>query len=162
MMHRRRIAQAAKGGDLFDRSTGEILEGLPILIPTRVPSPYGDRWMQLHQDPLIAIAQDKKITLQCHRVLMYFNATLDFENWLYSPPSEIAKVLGMHRSNVRAAIRIIEERGIILPGPRVGNTPTYRLNPLFGWKGKIVSLRRELSPGSVGRGAKLQKHTDCP
>lgn len=135
----------------IDIHTGEVLDGVPVLIPSRQPSPYGERWMQLHQEPLIEIACDKEITLQHHRVLMYLNAILDFDNWIYTQPTEIGRALGIHRSNVRAVLRLLEKKQIIIPGPRVGNAPTYRLNPLFGWKGKIVQLRQELTPEDVSR-----------
>jgi hypothetical protein len=103
---------------LFDVNTGEVMEGVPVLVRTKIPSPYGDRWMQLSQDPLLEIARDREITLQVHRVLMYLNAVLDFDNFIYTPQAEISRHLVMNKSSVSQAIKTLVDKGIIVRGPK--------------------------------------------
>lgn len=138
--------QAKPRPTFVDVQTGEVMEGVPVLVRSKIPSPYGDRWMQLSQDPLLEIAQDREVTLQVHRVLMYLNAVLDFDNFIYTPQVEISKHLRMDKSSVSQAIQVLVDKSIVVRGPKIGQSSTFRLNPLFGWKGKIVALRKELTP----------------
>jgi DNA-binding IclR family transcriptional regulator len=76
------------------------------------------------------------------RVFLYLNARLDFENIIQVPQLEIAEKLGIKRQNVYRATRQLEDLGIILRGPKVGRSSSWRLNPNAGWKGKVTHLRQ--------------------
>lgn len=121
---------------------GEVHEGvIPVLVGQRVPSPYGVSWMQVNQDFLREFAARRDIGLEVHRVFAYLNSRLDFENVIQVPQVEIANELGMHKQHVNRAVSRLEDLGIILRGPKVGRSSSWRLNPHAGWKGKITSLR---------------------
>ncbi|EIT2341618.1 hypothetical protein L1O22_004870, partial [Salmonella enterica] len=48
------------------------------------------------------------------------------------------------------------EFGIILEGPKIGRSKTYRLNPQFGWKGTVSNHKKALKNGlSVIQGGKV-------
>ena len=49
--------------------------------------------------------------------------------------AELAKELGMHRQHVQRSIKRLIALGVILEGPKIGISRSYRLNPEFGWKG---------------------------
>lgn len=123
-------------------SNGEIHEGVvPVLVGKRVPSPYGVSWMQVNQDFLREFSARRDVTGEVLRVFLYLNARLDFENVIQVPQIEIAEELGLQYQNVHRAIKRLEDLGIILRGPKVGRSSSWRLNPNAGWKGKITSLR---------------------
>lgn len=86
------------------------------------------------------MARDADITGEVGRVLYYFLGKLDFENFIHVAQADIAQALGLQKSNVSRAVRILCEKQIILKGPKTGRTITYRLNPDYGWKGKDKNM----------------------
>ncbi len=71
-----------------------------------------------------------------HRVLYELLARLDFDNFIHVSQTDVANTLGLHRSHVSSAIRQLIDAGILIRGPRVGVSWTYRLDPNLGWKGR--------------------------
>lgn len=102
-----------------------------------------------NQDALTLMAQDKDLTLEPKNVLLYLFGRLDFENFIQVPQTEIAKDLGMQKPNVTRAISLLVDKNILVKGPKVGRSSCYRLNPNYGWKGKIHHLKRNQKTGSL-------------
>jgi hypothetical protein len=127
-----------------DRKTGEILDGsFPVLVGRKVASPYGSEWMQLNQNALAEIAADRDMGAEAFRVFLYLNSRLDFENLILVPQTEIAEALGMKRPSVSRAIKLLVTKEIIIRAPEVryvGRLSAYRLNPHYGWKGKVKNF----------------------
>lgn len=93
------------------------------------------------QDAFEELAKDKEITSEPRRVLDYLFSKLDFENYIQQSQQDITKALGMHKSQVSEAIKLLVRKQIVLEGPKVGRSKCYRLNPNYGWKGKIKNLK---------------------
>jgi DNA-binding MarR family transcriptional regulator len=89
-----------------------------------------------HQEALRAIAKDKELTTEPYRVLMVLFGELDFENWIHITQHEIAEMLSMKPPQVSRAIGLLERKGILVRGPKIGKSYGYRLNPHYGWKGR--------------------------
>ena len=123
----------------YDKNTGEILEGVPVLCGVK-RNPYSKGWVMNNQEALRIIAQDKEITGRIHRVLWLLVAHLDFENWIQISQKEICKELNMRKEDVSSAIKLLQQKEIILRGPKVGRSCAFRLNPYFGWKGDVKNL----------------------
>ena len=121
-----------------DKYTGEEY-GFPVIVG-RKRNPYGNGWVMNSQDAAILLAKDKDIKGETHRVLWLIIGILDFENWVQLSVTEIAKELKMHRPDVSKAMKVLEEKEIILRGPKVGRSYAFMLNPDFGWKGKVKNL----------------------
>ena len=121
-----------------DKYTGEEF-GFPVIVG-RKRNPYGKGWVMNSQDAAILLAKDKDIKGETHRVLWFIIGILDFENWVQLSVTEIAKELKMHRPDVSKAMKVLENKQIILRGPKVGRSYAFRLNPYFGWKGKVKNL----------------------
>jgi DNA-binding MarR family transcriptional regulator len=92
------------------------------------------------QAMFLKMAQDREITGEVGRVLYYCFSKLDFENYIHVAQTEIAEALGLQKANVSRAVRVLCDKQIILKGPKTGRTITYRLNPEYGWKGKVKNL----------------------
>ena len=127
----------------FDQETGEILDGVLVLVGRKIGSPYGRQWMQINQDALAEIAADPQMGTEAFRVFLYLNARLDFENLIQVPQIEIATALGMTKQSVYRAVKLLETKQIILSGPKVGRSGSWKLNVHYGWKGKVHQLRQE-------------------
>ena len=122
----------------LDKYTGEEY-GFPVIVG-RKRNPYGKGWLMNSQEALETLAKDKEITGETYRVLFLVCARLDFENWVQIPITEIAQELELKQPNVSRAIKVLEEKEIILRGPKVGRSYAFMLNPNFGWKGKVKNL----------------------
>ena len=124
----------------IDLDTGEVLEeGIPVWIG-RKPK-LTERWFMAFQDAFEALAKDRELTDEPKRVLLFLFSRLDFDNFLQLSQSEISSELSMNKSKVSLAIKLLADKQIILRGPKVGRSSSFRLNPNFGWKGKVSSLR---------------------
>ncbi|ACB54647.1 hypothetical protein cce_5301 (plasmid) [Crocosphaera subtropica ATCC 51142] len=138
LMKRRNIASV-------DQDTGEVLDGVVVYCGVK-QNPYSTGWVMNSQEALELLATDKDLKGETYRVLLLLLSRLDFENWIQVTQNEISEKLEMKKPNVSRAISVLEEKGIILRGPKVGRSYAFRLNPYYGWKGKVKNLndyRRE-------------------
>lgn len=131
-MKRREIAS-------IDQNTGEILKGVVVYCGVK-QNPYSTGWIMNSQEALELLASDRDLTKESLRVLMFLMARLDFENWIQVTQKEISEKLNIKKPNISKAVSLLEEKGIILRGPKVGRSYAFRLNPYFGWKGKVKNL----------------------
>jgi len=129
-----------------DERTGELLDGVAVWVGPKIRSPYGRSWFMQSQDAILALAQDKELAGRPTRVLLYLLARLDFENFIHVPQVDIAQALELRASNVSKAIQLLEGKGILIRGPKVGRSFGWRLNPNFGWKGKVRHLHDARRP----------------
>jgi hypothetical protein len=122
--------------------TGELLDGVNVWVGRKIVSPYGSQWMQVNQDALAEIAADRQIGAEALRVFLYLNARLDFENLIVVPQTEVAAALSMKRPAISRAVKLLADKQIVLRGPKIGSVSSYRLNPHYGWKGKVQNLTK--------------------
>ena len=122
-----------------DQKTGEVLQGCMVWIPERPK--LTERWFMAFQDAFEELAKDREITNEPRRVLDYMFSKLDFENFIQLSQKEIIEILGINKSNVSKAIKLLTRKQIVLEGPKVGRSRCYRLNPNYGWKGRLKTCR---------------------
>ena len=134
-MNRKRLRKLTS----VDQDTGEVLDGLIVYCGVK-RNPYAKGWVMNSQESLEIIAKDKDLTGEAHRVLWYLLSRLDFENWIQVTQREIADELGLKKQNASRSILLLESKRIILRGPKIGRSYAFRLNPHFGWKGKVRNL----------------------
>jgi hypothetical protein len=136
-----------------DLETGEDLGGFVAVIRPKQKSSF-ERHFTMNQAALKIIA--KELNHEQTKVLMMLLADLDYENYIQVAQIDIAESLVMKKSAVSRAIRHLLEFGIILEGPKIGRSKTYRLNPQFGWKGTVSNHKKALKNGlSVIQGGKV-------
>ena len=123
----------------FDQDTGEILEGVIVYCGVK-QNPYSTGWVMNSQEAMKLLAIDRDLKGETYRVLLLLLSLLDFENWIQVTQKEISETLGMKKSQVSRAISLLEEKDIVLKGPKVGRSYAFRLNPYFGWKGQVKNL----------------------
>lgn len=127
----------------IDLKTGEILDGTLAYVGPRIKSPYSGGFFMTNQFALEEIAKDKELVGETLRIFLYVCSRLDFENYIQIPQLEISKDLQIDKSNVSKAMGLLETKGILLRGPRVGKVYVWRLNPHYGWKGKVRNIFRK-------------------
>lgn len=144
---------------LVDRATGEVLEGAFVFVLDR---PRHRRpFVMLWQDAIQHLVPDRRLGAQHWRVLMYLMAHLDYENYIHLVQSEIAEGVNIDKGNVSRVMRDLVKIGVVIEGPRMGRSCTYRLSPNLGWKGRVKSLQDErarrlalVHSSTAGRGGK--------
>ena len=92
------------------------------------------------QDALIEIAKDPEITQEPLKLLLFLFGHLDYENFIHISQKEMAQELGMTQSSISRAMSLLCRKYIVELAPKTGRTKCYRLNPHFGWKGKVTNL----------------------
>lgn len=89
------------------------------------------------QDAMAFLARNRKqLGEEGFAVFFFLASRLDFQNFILVNQAEVGRELGMHRSNVNKAIQKLKGMGVLTEGPKSGVSPTFRLNPVVGWKGK--------------------------
>lgn len=89
---------------------------------------------------------------QVNRTFLIIISVLDFENFVSVSQAAIAAKLGMRPSHVSASFKRLVDEGVLIPGPRVGRSGTYRLNPSYGWKGSAKGHNEALHERMKARG----------
>ena len=125
----------------FDLNTGERIEGYIAVLQPKTKNGF-TRHFTMNQDALDILADNLRGSE--FRVLMKLLKWLDYENLIQIQQNEIAEELKMEKQNVNRSINKLIEVGILLKGPKIGKSCSYRLNPNFGWKGKAKNHRRAL------------------
>ena len=92
------------------------------------------------QEAFLNLATDRDITGEVYRVFFYLMGKLDFENYIHVAQTEISEALDLQKSHVSRAVKVLCDKQIILKGPKTGRIITYRLNPDYGWKGKVKNM----------------------
>lgn len=118
-----------------DQETGELQPGMMVLVP--VKNKLRDPFMLAAREGRLRLSKDKDLTIQDRRVLDVYEASMDYENWIYMSQQEIADYLGMQKSHVSRSVKKLVEKKILIEGPKAGRSKTYRLNAFYGWRGKI-------------------------
>ncbi|KLU14977.1 MULTISPECIES: helix-turn-helix domain-containing protein [Xenorhabdus] len=136
----------------IDLETGEDIGGFVAVIRPKQKSSF-ERHFTMNQAALKIIATE--LNHEQTKVLMILLADLDYENYIQIAQVDICESLKMNKASVSRAIKNLIEFGIILEGPKIGRSKTYRLNPQFGWKGTVSNHKKALKNGlSVIQGGK--------
>ena len=124
----------------IDERTGKEY-GFPVIFG-RKRNPYGNGWIMNSQEALDIIAEDKDLKGTTLRVFIKVCARVDFENWVHLPLKELSEELGIHKPDVSQSIKVLVNKGVLLKSGKIGRSYAYRLNPDFGWKGKVTNLEK--------------------
>ena len=127
-----------------DSVTGEVMDGFVAVIRPKQKSTF-ERHFTMNQDALLKLA--KELKPEQIRVFLALLAHLDYENYIQVPQTGIMKDLGIQKANVSRAIRALLEKEVVLQGPKIGRSISYRLNPNYGWKGSISNHKKALKNG---------------
>lgn len=119
----------------IDKQTGEQLEGAIVYVGVKSPSLYGGDWFMSNREAYAALATDPELTGRPLKVLLYLLSKLDYENWIQVPQTEIAEALGIHSVSVSKEINLLLRKKILIRGPKVGQSYSFRLNPYYAWRG---------------------------
>ena len=118
--------------------TGEIMEGVFAFLPVRRKNAFNEGWFAMSNDAIrqiLTLTMERELTLRDLQVLYAMLEVLELENFIRISQKHLAERLDMMQPNVSRSIATLIRNGIVLQGPKIGSSSTYRLNPHFGWKG---------------------------
>lgn len=121
--------------ELMEASTGELV---PAVVWIRRKW-KGEGFFMGFQEAFTHIAK-KRLGAEAQTVFLYLLGQLDFDSYLNVPQTKIAKELRMQQPHVSRAINTLVEHHVLLPGPKIGRSATYRLNPYVGAKGRLKNV----------------------
>jgi len=128
-------------GSMVDKETGELMDcekGTFVYIPHRVR--IKENWFMTFQNALEELSTDREIWGQPLTVFTFLLSQLSFENYIMIQQTEISTRLGLNKTRVSEAIKKLTDKKVLLKGPKMGRTWSYKLNSKYGWKGKIKNL----------------------
>lgn len=143
--------------ETYDKETGEIMQGSFVYVPPKKKSPFGDKWIMMGQESLDFLVENRKhLGEEGFAVFCALAARLDFENYILINQAELAQKIKMDRSNLNRSLKRLVDMGVIGRGPKSGRSPTFRLNPNIGWKGKAMHHFSAIQEAKVAKWKVIQ------
>ena len=140
-------------------SNGEIHEGAALaLVFLKRRNGFNEGWVAMAQPALMALATGD-FGGETYRVLFAVISILDFENWIQLNQAEMANKIGIKRENFSRALRKLEDEKILIRGPKVSRSLTFRLNPNYGWKGSAKKHKEILKEKMDKLGISIVENT---
>lgn len=127
-------------GSLVDKNTGEYVsdqKGTFLYIPHKLKI---RDFVMVFQVAFKELAKDRDLRGVHGSVLNYLLSILDFENDLKITQIEVARDLDIGKDQVSKAIKVLLDKKILIKGPKLGCSWSYRLNHKYAWKGKVKNL----------------------
>jgi biotin operon repressor len=119
----------------IDQSTGEVVDGMMMLVPQKTRNGFGKDWFAMCLNAAMDFAMSDMSASE-YKILWAMLAHLNFEN-------AIAAKLKMHRVTVHHCLKKLVEQGILLPDKQ--RSCAYRLNPNYAWRGSGKNHRAALA-----------------
>jgi len=127
--------------EVIDRTSGEVMQpGMFVYVTGRKKIKEG--FFMGFLESFEHIAKDPDLSGQPTRVFMYLLSKLDWENHIALVQADVAEGLGIGRNKVSEAMALLVRKGIVLQGPKLGRSASYRLNPHYGWRGSVSNLEK--------------------
>lgn len=125
-----------------NKETGEEEIGLTVLVPIR--QKLKDDFSMLTGQGLINLAMDADLKHQDWRVLAVYLGCVEFENIIQISQKDVAEILKMKKVDVSRATKKLVAKNILVEETKMGRSKVYRLNTVYGWKGRINKTYTEL------------------
>lgn len=125
-----------------NKETGEEEVGLAVLVPIR--QKLKEDFSMLTGQGLINLAMDTDIKYEDWRVLAVYLGCVEFENIIQISQKDVAEILEMKKQHVSRATKKLIAKNILLEETKIGRSKVYRLNTVYGWKGRINKTYTEL------------------
>jgi predicted transcriptional regulator len=126
---------------IVNTKTGKVKDGYFIYVAHPKAKIRNTRWMMTFQDSLEIIATDEDLTGQTLKVMLLLMGNLEFENYITIKQVAIAEKLKIDKADVSKAMKLLVNKNIILK-VKEGTTTGYKLNPTYGWKGKVENMEK--------------------
>ena len=129
----------------IDSDTGEVVgEYVAVIQPKRKNAFQIGGWFAMSQSEPLDILMRADLQGRDYQVFFALMQQLDYENLIQVSQTDIAKKLNMRLPHVNRSVKALIDLGIILEGPRIGRSRSFRLNPHFGWKGSAKGHHKAL------------------
>jgi hypothetical protein len=139
-----------------DRVTGEVVEGVAMLVPPRHRNGFTEGWLAMGMVNMAKLAADTRLGVQAHRVLLVVLANTGYGNEVTCSQAEIARALGMPAQNVNRAWRQLVACGVLreldVQVGTVGLRKAWVVSPEVAWRGEAKLHKLALREWAAGVG----------
>lgn len=146
--------------DQIDTDTGEVIGGFVAVIQPKRRNSF-DGWFAMNQNALREL-RSAGLHGRDYEVLFALLEVLDFENLIQVSQADIAKELKMKPPHLSRSIKSLIDLGVLLEGPKIGRSKSYRLNPGFGWKGSATNHNKAVRERMRAAGLSVLKGGSAP
>ena len=108
-----------------------------------------ERFVFAFREGVQQLATDRRLVGTDLRVFLYLLSCLEWDNHIRCVQKDMGLELGISRQSVWRAMQRLVEYGILLPGPRFGHHPTYRLNTAIAYYGPLSRRRKARQQAQV-------------
>ena len=130
------------------RERGVIRDGVKLYSPPKRPR-YMDNFQTTPDFTHQYLALEPGIGLVAHRVFHYLCYVLQYDNWVDISTVWVAEKLSLKRQQVSRAISVLEKKGLLIRGEKIGRHYKWRLNPEATWKGTAKARWDSVSEGNI-------------
>lgn len=115
-----------------------------------------DGFMMTFQDMMAELDKDPEMTPVTTSVLVAMMNRMEYENRINVRMGEIARIKRIRPQSVSRAVNVLVRKGVLveIEEDRVGKVKVYRLNSMYGYKGRIKNWKKLLevdgTPAAVG------------
>jgi hypothetical protein len=119
------------------RELGAIQDGVPVQHISRRPI-YMDEFKTEPKFTDLYLALEPELTGKVLKVYHYICYSLEVgqANWAVISPTVIAEKMSMRRQHVTNALSVLEKKGLVIRGEKIGRHYKWRLNPEAAWVGR--------------------------
>ena len=119
------------------RESGAVQNGVPVQHISRRPI-YMDEFKTEPKFTDLYLALEPELTGKVLKVYHYICYSLEVgqANWAIISPTVIAEKMGMRRQHVTNALSVLDKKGLLIRGEKIGRHYKWRLNPEAAWVGR--------------------------
>ena len=121
------------------RERGLIQEGVNVNHISRKPIFMEPRFSTTPHFTHQYLALEPELTGKVLKVFHYVCSILEFDNWVDFSTVWIAEKMGLKRQQVSDALKILEKKGLLIRGEKIGRHYRWRLNPEAAWMGRATT-----------------------
>lgn len=121
------------------RERGLIQEGVNVNHISRKPIFMEPRFSTTPHFTHQYLALEPELTGKVLKVFHYVCSILEFDNWVDFSTVWVAEKMGLKREQVSEALRILEKKGLLIRGEKIGRHYRWRLNPEAAWMGRATT-----------------------
>ena len=121
------------------RDRGLIQEGVNINHISRRPIFMEPKFSTTPHFTHQYLALEPELTGKVLKVFHYVCSILEFDNWVDFSTVWVAEKMGLKRQQVSDALKILEKKGLLIRGEKIGRHYKWRLNPEAAWMGRATT-----------------------
>lgn len=99
-------------------------------------------WFMAFDAGFKEMSMDKELRGIPQAVFLYLMGSMAFENFVAIEQKEICEKLQLEKAQSSKAFKTLVEKGLLIKGPKIGRSGSYKINFNYAWRGKSNNLKK--------------------